>query len=76
MDMKLFKQHLNHLTELRIKNGGDEWDQRAVQDKLFRFLQGQGGSKGSGSSRPGSDSGEPKPSKPKNPKPKKPGRDN
>jgi len=71
MDMKLFKQHLNHLTELSINNGGDEWNRRAVQDKLFRFLQQSGGS-----SRPGSDSGEPKPPKPKNPKPKKPGRDN
>lgn len=73
MDMKLFKQHLNHLTELSINNGGSGWDRRAVENKLFRFLQGQGG----GPSRPGSDSGEPKPpTKPKNPKPKKPGRDN
>ena len=72
MDMKLFKQHLNHLTELSINNGGSEWDRRSVQDKLFRFLLPPAG----GSSRPGSDSGEPKPPKPKNPKPKKPGRDN
>jgi len=72
MDMKLFKQHLNHLTELNIKNGGGEWSRREVENKLFRFLQ-----RPVGSSRPGSDSGEPKPPKnPKNPKPKKPGRDN
>jgi hypothetical protein len=72
MDMKLFKQHLNHLTELNINNGGSGWNRQEVRNKLFKLLQGQGG----GSSRPGSDSGEPKPPKPKNPKPKKPGRDN
>ena len=71
MDMKLLKQHLNNLTELRIKNGGDnEWNRREVANRLSRIIKGV---KDKPAPRPGSDATS---SPPPPPKKKKPGRDN